>query len=157
MHSCQEKEERHAHKAMARIGPSDFLRDLKGKKMHTPTKFSPTIATVISMNWGNLFSSQVRDCHRKQRHPSPGFDIQSRLMGLNTQVEPTFFSPSIPWEEWTTEHPGCYGHQHFDLTVSQPVTSVQMQHLQPLPPWRTLPQAWRTSYTWSKQWCLVTA
>lgn len=77
--------------------------------------FSPTIAIVISMNWGNLFSSQVRDYHRKQTDPSPGFDIQCRLMGVNTHVEPNFSSPSIPWEEWMREKSGCYNHQHSDL------------------------------------------
>lgn len=77
-------------------------------------------------------------------------------MGVNTQVEPNFSSLSIPWEEWMMEQPGCYGHHHFGLTVSQPFTPVQMQHLQPLLLWGTLSQAWSTSYTWSKQWCLVT-
>lgn len=75
--------------------------------MHT---FSPTIAIVISINWGNLFSSQVRDYHRKQTGTSPGFDIQGRLMGVNTQLETNFSSPSILWKEWTTDKPGCYDH-----------------------------------------------
>lgn len=103
--------------------------------MHT---FSPTIAIVTSMNWGNLFSYQERAYHRKQTDPARGFDIQCRPMAVNTQVEPNFSSPNIPWEEWMTEKPGCYGHQQSDLTVSQPFTSVQTQHLQPLLLRRTL-------------------
>lgn len=137
---------------MAGIGPYDFNRILKGKKKILT--FFPSID--ISMNWRHFSSSQVRDYHRTQTDPSLVFDIQCRLMGGNTQAEPNFSYPSVPWEEQMTEQPGCYGHHHSGLTVSQAFTAVQMQRLQPLLRWGTLPHAWSTSYTWSKQWCLVT-
>lgn len=112
---------------MTGIGLYYFNGILKGKK---PPHFSPSHA------WSEgILSSKGSP---QKTDPYTVFDIQSRLMGLNTQTEPNLSFLSIPWEEWTTEQPGCYGHHRSGLTVSQPFTSVQMQHLQPQLLWGTL-------------------
>lgn len=56
------------------------------------------------------------------------------------------------------KQPGCYRHHHSGLKVSQPFTSVQMQHLQPLLLWehslkhKVPPTPDPSNDTWLQAW-----